>query len=286
LPVVILCLTATPVSSAQDKVNLVWKFEKGKPFRQTVATESDQSIKVMGQVVSQKQSQTFFFSCTPKEHADNGDWVVAQKVDGLKISIDANNQPLVFDSTNPALNNAALAGQFKKFVGAENKITLNNEMKVIKFDGQKMAAGNLLNDDLLKQIAIPAFGLIPNKEVTKGESWKNVNRLQFGAIGGCDNTYTYVFDGRDPGDSNIAIIKVKQTLKYSKPAGGGLPFVVKNGVVNVKKGEGTIRFDIARARVVDFASTLELEGTLDIAIGDTPTKVELKQSVSTRYSSN
>jgi hypothetical protein len=286
----------TPVLTAQDKVNLVWKFEKEKPFYQTMTTTANQSIKVMGQEVSQKQTQTFYFSYTPKELTPNGEWVINQKVEGVKITIEINNQPQSFDSTNPGTTNSPLSEYFKQLVGAEFKITLDKTMKVTKVENRdefirKLSGQNtamdpllkkILNDDALKQMADPTFGMVPNKEVTKGESWKKESKLQLGPIGGYDNTYTYTYDGKDPKDANIAIIKVETKLNYQTPTEGeGLPFKIKSANLTSKNAGGTIRFDVAKGRIVDSKLTLQLEGTLDIEIGGTTTKVELKQDSTT-----
>src|SRR5579862_4378797 len=41
-----------------DKATLKWKFEKNKPFYQTMTTVTDQSMNVMNNEVKQKQTQT------------------------------------------------------------------------------------------------------------------------------------------------------------------------------------------------------------------------------------
>ena len=71
---------------AQDAVDLNWKFEKDKTFYQEMTTDVTQKMTVMGQEITQKQQQTFYFSWTPKEQKDK-DWVIQQKITGVKMNI-------------------------------------------------------------------------------------------------------------------------------------------------------------------------------------------------------
>jgi hypothetical protein len=295
LAIAILAAFTTQAVTAQDKVNLAWKFEKDKPFYQELTTTANQSIKVMGQEVTQKQTQTFYFSYTPNSQDANGNWTVTQKVEGVKITVDINNQPISYDSTSTAASSPSpLAEYFKLLIGAEFKLTIDKTMKVTKVDNRdeflrKLGGANsamepllkkILNDDALKQMADPTFGMIPNKEVTKGETWKKESKLQLGPIGGYNNTYTYTFDGKDA--NGIATIKVETKLNYESPTEGeGLPFKITSANLNSKSAGGTIKFDVAKGRLTESELKLQLEGTLDIQIGGTTTKVELKQESTT-----
>jgi hypothetical protein len=297
LAVAILAVAATSAVDAQDKVNLAWKLEKDKPFYQELTTTSNQSIKVMGQEVTQKQTQTFYFSYTPNAVDSNGNWTVTQKVEGVKITVDINNQPFSYDSTSTAATQTSpLSEYFKQLIGAEFKLTIDKTMKVTKVDNRdeflrKLGSSStamepllkkILNDDALKQMADPTFGMMPNKEVTKGETWKKESKLSLGPIGGYNNTYTFTYDGKDPKDANIAIIKVDTKLNYESPTEAeGLPFKITSANLTSKNAGGTIKFDIAKGRLVESDLKLQLEGTLEIQIGGTTTKVELKQESTT-----
>src|SRR4051812_41299265 len=77
----------------ETKADLKWKFEKDKTFYQEMTTETTQTMKVMGQDITQKQQQTFYFSWTPKEEKDKS-WVIAQKITGVKMNIEIGNNPI------------------------------------------------------------------------------------------------------------------------------------------------------------------------------------------------
>ena len=140
----------------------------------------------------------------------------------------------------------------------------------------------ILNDDALKQMADPTFGVIPGKEVTKGEKWERKSDLALGPIGGYSNTYTYVYDGKDKDAKDLHTIKVTTDVKYETPKETeGLPFRIKAASLKSENAGGTVKFDMAKGRIAESDLKLQLTGSLDIEIGGTTTKVELKQEQTT-----
>ena len=300
LAVAVLALAWALPLAAQDKVNLAWKLEKDKAFYQEMTTTATQKMKVMGQDVTQKQIQTFFFGYTPVAQDKDGKWTIKQKIEGVKITIDINNQPVSYDSTATTAGNTTLSEFFKQLVGAEFTLTLDKNMKVEKVDGRdefikRLGAANasmeallkkILNDEALKQMADPTFGMLPNKEVTKGEKWEKKSELQLGPIGGYVNTYNFIYEDKDakkdPMNPNLQKIKVETKLEYKLPSEPeGLPFKIKSATLTSKNAGGTIWFDAAKGRLAESELKLQLEGSLDIEIGGTTTKVELNQEQTT-----
>ena len=239
---------AAPLA-AQDKVNLTWKLEKDKAFYQEMTTSANQGMKVMGQDVTQKQTQTFYFSFTPTAQDSNGNWTVKQKIEGVKITIDINNNAVSYDSTNTATANNALSEFFKQLVGAEFTLTIDKKFKVTKIEGRdaflkKLTSANpqmesllkqILSEDALKEMADPTFAAIPNKEVKKDEKWKKESKLDMGPIGTYKNTFTYTYegknaDGKTDAEKKLDKIKVETKLEYSppkdQPADSTLPFKI------------------------------------------------------------
>jgi len=295
LAIAVMAFAAAPLA-AQDKVNLTWKLEKDKAFYQEMTTTANQGMKVMGQDVTQKQTQTFYFSFTPTTQDSTGNWTVKQKIEGVKITIDINNNAVSYDSTNASAANNALSEFFKQLVGAEFTLTIDKALKVTKVEGRdefikRLGGANaqmepllkkILNDDALKQMADPTFGVLPGKEVTKGEQWTRESKLSLGPIGGYESKFTYTYEGKDEKDANIAKIKVATTLKYILPTEAeGLPFKIVSADLKADNAGGTIRFDTAKGRIADSELKIQLTGTLEIEIGGTKTKVELKQEQTT-----
>ncbi|MBY0525138.1 MAG: hypothetical protein K2R98_17160 [Gemmataceae bacterium] len=282
---------------AQDKpVEIKWKFEKGKPFYQELKTETSQDMKVMGMDVKQKQTQTFFFSWTPVEQKDK-DWIIKQKIEGVKMEIVIGGNTISYDSTNPGTANNPLSEFFKALVGSEFTLTVGPDMKVTKVEGRdeflkKLVAANqqmkplldqILSENALKQMADPSFAVVPPKgEAKKDETWENKTKLELGPIGSYDTTYTYKFLGEEKG---LAKIGVTAALKYNAPGAdgpaGGLPFKIKEAKLESKNATGTVFFDPKAGRVDNSEMNLTLEGTLQIEIGGMTTTVELKQTQKT-----
>ena len=78
---------------------LAWKFEKGKPFYQTMTTMTTQNMTVTGTKVEQKQEQTFYFMFTPTK-VDKDKVILEQKIIGLKMNIDIGGSKINYDSTS------------------------------------------------------------------------------------------------------------------------------------------------------------------------------------------
>ena len=287
-------------SKDPTKVTLAWKFEKQKPFYQTMKTTTTQTMKVMNNDVTQKQEQTFYFSWTPQEEKD-GKWVLEQKILGVKMDIDIGGSPIKYDSTSAAANNASnpLSEFFKALVGSKFTITLDPKtLKITKIEGRKEFVDKLvqankqmqplldkiLSEDALREMAEPTFAVITNEAVEKGKQWKKETKLDMGPIGTYKNEYTYTYDGTDD-KSKTDKITVVTKLTYSPPEKtdgvGGLPFKIKSADLTSKNATGTVWFSRDKGRVEKSDMTLDLTGKLEIEIGGQPTKVELTQNQKT-----
>src|SRR6516225_10674924 len=115
-----------------QEVQLKGEFKKDQPFFQTMDTETKQSMKVMGMDHTQNQKQTFIFGWTPKEQDKDKNWIVTQKIEGVKMDIEIGGNKITYDSTKDAAGAGnPLAEFFKALVGSEFELTISPEMKVI-----------------------------------------------------------------------------------------------------------------------------------------------------------
>src|SRR5262249_7704030 len=73
---------------AEDTVDLRWKFEANTPFYVQIGTTIDQTMKVQGMDVTQKQAQTIYLRLTPEKREQQGNWVVAMEFVGIRMSVD------------------------------------------------------------------------------------------------------------------------------------------------------------------------------------------------------
>jgi hypothetical protein len=287
---------------AQDNkpVTLKWKFEIGKPFYQEMKTVTKQALKVQGSDVSQNQNMTFYFSWTPKSQ-DGDNWVIEQKIIGVKMEIDIGGTKVSYDSTKDNPGSNPLGDFFNKLKDSEFKITVNKENKVIKVEGRdafvtKLIGANpqmeallkqILTEDALKEMAEPTFAVVPSKEVKKGDApWKRPSKIDMGPLGRYENTYKYTYDGA--GADKLDTIKVDTTTKYVPPpdtamsqGAGALPFKIKSGDLKSTSSSGTVKFDNVKGRVESVEMALQIKGELNIEISGQTTKVELTQDQTT-----
>src|SRR5438876_7015317 len=121
-----------------DAVKLEWTFEKDKPFYQEMNTKTKQTMKIMAMDnITQNQDQTFIFSWTPDEQDKDKNWIITQKIEGVKMDIEIGGNKITYDSTNPTASTGnPLADFFKALVGSQFKLTISPDMKVTKIEGR------------------------------------------------------------------------------------------------------------------------------------------------------
>jgi hypothetical protein len=289
-----------PVFGEDKPVTLKWKFEPDKAFYQEMKTETKQTMKVSGQDVVQMQDMTFYFSWTPKKQ-DGDNWIIEQKILGVKMSINIGGTKVDFDSTKDSPQGNPLSDFFNKLKDSKFTITLNTkDNRVTKVEGRDEFVGKLiganpsmenllkkiLSEDALKEMAEPTFAAVPVGEVTKGKSWTRPAKIDMGPLGRYENEYKYTYDGA-AGD--IHTIKVDITAKYIQPpdtameqGGSALPFKIKKGdLKSTGNSSGTVKFDAAKGRIESMEMSLEIQGSLDIEISGQTTKVDLTQKQTT-----
>src|SRR6266516_1543414 len=92
-----LCLVTTaklPVYAAQDK-----KDEGKKDEAKKDAGKKDETKKDEGKKDEQKQEQTFMIQWTPLDMDKDNNYVVKQKIVGVKMKIDIGGNNIAYDST-------------------------------------------------------------------------------------------------------------------------------------------------------------------------------------------
>jgi hypothetical protein len=281
-----------------EKVILKWMLPKGKEFFQTMTTDTTQTMQVMGNPVTQKQKQTFYFSW--KVTAEEGDTrTIEQKIIGVSMEIDIGGSKINYDTKNKVAANNPLADFFKALEDAKFDVKLDlKSLKVVDIDKKgrtefvdKLVKANpqmkalletILSESALKEMAEPTFAVVPpDGDVVKAKTWDRKTSLDMGPIGTYHNTYKYTYEGPEGKSSTLYKIKVDTTLKYDAPKEGtdsrGLPFKIKSADLTSKNATGTILFSKDSGRVDKSSMKLELNGTLQIEIGGQTTKVELKQ---------
>jgi hypothetical protein len=283
--------------AAHTQEEFTWKAfdQEGKVFYQKLQTRTLQKLKVAGTEVIQNQDQTFWVSWTPRGRKGR-DWVVLQRIEGLKMEIEIGGNKVRYDSTAPPGTESPMTAFFKALVGAEFTLTLGRDNKgdftVKEVAGAaelitKLTAANpqlkplldpILSDAALKQMAAPALAWLPNKPVKIGDAWEKKSVLDLGPVGSYATTFGYTYQGRE---GELDRIQVQAALKYTAPAKPeGLPFKIKDADMKAgaEASSGTILFDRQKGRIASSRMHMEMAGKLTVEIKGEVTRVELTQT--------
>jgi hypothetical protein len=265
-------------------------FDKKEPFYQEIETKTNQTMKVMGQEVVQKQDQTFYVKWTPEGKDKDGNWKVKQQIVGVKMNIDIGGNKISFDSTDPKQPKNPMTDFFTTLMKQDLTFTINPaKMEVVNIEGREAFIKSLsetnpainallntiLSKDALTRMAEPTWWAIPDKAVSKGDTWTKKSKLELGPIGTYNTDFTFTFEGADGGKAKI---KIDPKMTYEAPKEKqGLPFVIKKADLQSKGGSGEAIFDTKKGRFDSTKINMKLGGTLEIEVGNMATEITLEQ---------
>lgn len=267
-------------------------FNPGKTFYQEQMTKTKQTMTVMGQKVEQKQNQTFMIQWTPKEKDKDGNYVVVQKIVGVKMEIDIGGNKISYDSTLKNPKNP-MTDFFEALMKEELTFNITPELTVKSVEGRDKFVKNLidinpqmagllkaiLSDSALKKMAEPTWWAYPaGGIVAKDQKWTKDATLELGPIGNYKTDFTFTYKGEKAGKDTIGI---STKLTYTAPAldkTGGLPFVIQKADLKGDNGEGVAVFDRTKGRFESTKMKMDLNGTITIDVGNMTTTVTLDQN--------
>lgn len=279
-----------PVKEQAKPSGDAWQFKAfepaSKPFYQVQTTTTKQKIKVMGQEVTQDQSQTFVILWTPKPMKDK-DWVVDQKIVGVKMNIDIGGNKISYDSTAPNNPKNPMTDFFNQLMREELTFTITPELKVKSIEGRQKFIKSLvdinpqmkglleaiLSDEALTKMAEPTWWAFPKGGVIPAaKKWTEKSKLDLGPIGTYNTTFDFTYAGGEK-------IDIKTKLEYTAPSKKeGLPFIIKSANLKSDAGTGEAVFDKAKGRFSSTKLKMNLEGDLRIEVGNMETQVTLSQT--------
>jgi hypothetical protein len=253
---------------------------------------------VMQMKVSQNLKETFYFRCTPIGRDENGNWIIKQKIIGVKMDLDIGGSKVRLDPTKDKGANDPLSNFLKAVVNTEVTFTIDRNMNVRKIQGRdvflkKLADSNQNNEPLLKrffsrvalkQMTDTAFGMIPAKPVKKGDVWETTSALDMGPIGKYESTNRLVYKGPDKNEKHLQEIEVESSLRYAMPdpnGATGLPFKILQVDLESKNAKGKILFDSWKGRLESATNTVNLTGKILVEIGGMPSSVDLDHTQTT-----
>jgi hypothetical protein len=246
-------------------------------------------MKVMGQTVVQTQDQTFLIQWTPQDKDAQGNYVVKQKILGVKMEINIGGNKIPYDSTSAAKQKNPMTDFFDQLTKEELIFTISTDMKVIKVEGhEKFIKGlsdinpqmqnllkKILDEKALKRMAEPTWYAFPPKGDLSKQTWSEKSDLDLGPIGKYDTNFDFTYKGADGTDEKI---EFKTKLTYTAPTDkAGLPFVIHEAKLDSDSGTGTAVFSRKDGRFKSTELTMKLKGNLTIEVGSMKTTVELTQ---------
>jgi len=284
-----------------------WKgFADNKPFWQEMTTETTQTMKVQGQEVVQKQTQTFIVKWTPIKANGKG-WDAEYEIVAVKMDIQIGGNNIQYNSqAKDAPPQNPLTDFFKTLVGSKFKLTIGEEKGALRVTAvdkgdldkfvDKLANANeqlkpllknILSAEAIKDMSNPTFDAFPksDEEFKKGE-WTSNIKLNMGPIGAYDTTYKYTMD-----KGSKDKINVEATMTYAPPAKGAdsasLPFTIKSGNLKADPpAKGTITLD-SKGNIGSSKMEMDVKGQLTIDIAGMETVVDLNQkqvsTLTTKY---
>jgi len=253
--------SSPPAAAAEEDcpVRFEWKaFDPAhtRTFYQILTTNTRQTMKVMGMNVEQIQNQIFYIQWIPQPQDDKGNWVVIQRIIGVKMDINIGSNMISYDSAIPAQPENPMTDFFKALLDLSLTFTVDKHLKVIKIDGNEKFSEELsktnpqmesllksiLSEDALKKMAEPTLFAFPP---SSAKSWKRESILDLGPIGSYKTNYLFTRAGKTRRGQEK--IDVKATMVYRKPTDKGkLPFTIENGELIGKDGSGYALFNLRR----------------------------------------
>src|SRR5262249_34555747 len=152
---------------------------------------------------------TFYFSWRPVGQDEDGNWVLKQKVEGVRIAIDnMDGIKVEYDSRkDDGSDDHLLAWSRKLFVGSEFTVTFGKASKIHKVEGRdelikKVSAADptrtilsqrALDETTLLQAAEFLLNPLNPKAVRPGDSWTCKQMLDCPLIGKIDAGYQFSY---------------------------------------------------------------------------------------------
>ncbi|QEL15753.1 DUF6263 family protein [Limnoglobus roseus] len=261
-----------------DGVSLKWKMNVGDTFYAQSVVGLEQTVTAAGKDVEQKQDQTAV-SRYKVTKADKDGYTLEQTI--LQSIIETNILP------------GGAGDLSKKLRGATFTITLDDQLKVKKFEGiddliQKLGANDpkvkpllaaTLNEDAMKKSVQDLFYCGPDKIVKVGDTWKREDTLPLGPLGDMTLAMEYKYAGSKAGTEDIVLSGKATYAAPKKDAGGALPFKVVNADLKTEKMAGNLSFDSKAGRLKESTMEMKMSGTLTLAINGMEVAMDLKQKI-------
>jgi hypothetical protein len=275
-----LAAVAAVATTAQQPVELKWKFGPNDKLTLETVSHLKQSIKAGGQEMKQELDVTTLSSYTVTKKDQDGT-VLEQKIESQK-------------ATAPGGATPAAAGLLAQMQGSTLRITLDAKMKVAKLEGYddmiKKVAGDdpsakrsvqaMIPEETLRRSVEEAFAFLPDEPVRQGQKWERPLTITLGPLGMLTVKHVYSYEGPvSVQGRTLHKMTDAPTVTYAPPPGsaGVLPFQITKGEVKTEQASGTLLFDTTAGKLVRSEMTMKLKGTLTIVMNNQESTLDLDQ---------
>jgi hypothetical protein len=282
-------LTA-PISPAASQAGepLLWKFEPGKSNRYRMTQNMEMGMNVGGNDVSNNINQVIDMNWKVRELKDDGSAVLEQKIDRMKMTIDAGGNKIEIDSASeeePQNQAAMLAPLLKAFTSEPFEVTMSprGEIKDVvvsekMLEALKNAPGAAVMGDMAtaegfkKMVSQAAFAL-PEK-LEPNTEWTQKMEMKLPSVGTQIAETTYKYQGPKEVDGQ-QYEAFAPSLKVSYQ-GGETPVEIAN-----QESKGEILFNREAGRLE--RSELKQDMTLKMTASGQQIEQTLKQTIEMKW---
>lgn len=259
-------LTLLMIHSAPAQDRLKWNLQSGEKLNYTIVQKMTSSTTIGDESVKSKYDQTIDMSWNVLSNAANGDIVLAQVFDRVRLQMEGQPAGKVqFDTSSPTPSDnpiaKALSDVFGNIVRQPFQVRMRStgDIADVQIPEKLLAAieksgaveRNMISD-MMKQSAV----MLPPQAVQPGSKWNSVQEIQmpFGTMK-ISSTMTY-HKKDEEGNAVLGVIPVVEI----QPREG----VAARMALTGSSGRGVVIFDVARGRVKQTQLEVTLNLTLDV----------------------
>jgi hypothetical protein len=265
----VLAMQSLWLSNAGAQDQLAWKFVAGESLKYSVTQGTDMQMSLNDQKQNMSMNQQMDMLWKINEVDSAGTAVMSQIVERVQMKTEGGALgTMEYDSASGEKPDSklvqAMADVFARIINQPFAVTMASSGKISDVNvpeelldqlTRSGAAGQVLNKEVLEQMMTQSAITLPDKAIKPGDSWPSNQKveLEFGTMN-IDSTLTY--NGMESG-TNIALISMKPSITVKPKEGNPITLTV-----NKTEGEGTVRFDQAKGRIVRSDLDLTLEMTV------------------------
>lgn len=265
----VLLLTAHRPSVGQDRLR--WNFRAGEKLNYSLIQNMDSATKIGEETLNTSFDQTIDMSWQVQSSAANGDAVLSQVFDRVRLkmvgppagTVEFDSNESVVGKDNPIQR--TLHEVFNKIVGESFEVSMKatgdiTDVKIpqsLREAVAQSAAGRqgAINQQMMTDMMKHASVLLPAGSVKPGAQWNTTQEMQmpFGKMT-INSAMTYSKKDTD----GVAIIDFVPTVKIESRKDANL-----RPTLTGSTGRGRIKFDVARGRVKQTILELTLNMTVE-----------------------